>query len=399
VEVLLLNQFYPPDLAPTGRFLGDLAGQLAARGHRVRVICSRRAYAAGVAAPAEPEAVTVERVGGTGFGRRHLPGRVLDALSFATGVWRCAGRGPAPDLVLSLTSPPLLGLLARGIAWRRGARLAHWVMDLYPDALVAAGVIGRKSPARALLQALSRAQYGTAALVVAVGPRALERLARQLPPGVRREWVPLWGRVAPASPEAAAAERARRGWSEHEAVLLYSGNAGLAHRLDDFLDAAASLGAAGPRWVFAGGGPRRGQLERFVEARPEARVELQPYVRESELAATLCAADVHLVSLAPGWQGVSVPSKLAAAFAVGRPALFVGPDDSEPAAWVRESGGGWSVAPGDARGLLAALEAAQRPEERRARGRAGAAWAARHLDRERGAARMAALVEACAAPA
>ena len=396
MDVLLLNQFYPPDLAPTGRFLGDLADRLASRGHRVRVICSRQAYAADAAAalPVAP-GITVERVGGAGFGRRHLGGRALDSLRFGLGVWRRGGAGPAPDVVVSLTSPPLLGLLARGVAWRRGASLAHWVMDLYPDALVAAGVIRPRGATQALLRALSRAQYRRAALVVALGPRAQERLAPQLPSGVRCAWVPLWGRVGRAAPTAAAAERARRGWGERETVLLYSGNAGRAHCFEDFLAAARRLGRDGPLWVFAGGGPRRGELERFAAAHPEARLELRPYVPEAELAATLCAADVHLVSLAPGWQGVSVPSKLAAAFAVGRPVLFVGPRDSEPAEWLRDSGGGWSVEPGDAAALLAALAEAGRPDQRRERGRAAAAWAAHHLDRERGAARLAALVEAC----
>jgi glycosyltransferase involved in cell wall biosynthesis len=399
VDVLLLNQFYPPDLAPTGRFLSDLAHRLAARGHRVRVIGSRRAYAGAGGGGAESPGVTVERVGGTGFGRRHLAGRALDALSFGWGVWRSAGRGPAPELVVALTSPPLLGLLARGLAWRHRARLAHWVMDLYPDALVAAGVIGGSGLTRRLLGTLFRAQYRHAALVVALGPRVLERLAPQLPAAVARCWIPLWGRVSAPTPEEAAAERARRGWGERDTVLLYSGNAGLAHAFDDFLRAALRLGPDGPLWVFAGGGPRRGQLERFAAAHPAARLQLGPYVPDRELAATLGAADVHLVSLAAGWQGVSVPSKLAAAFGVGRPVLFVGPADSEPAGWLRESGGGWSVRPGDEAGLQAALEAARRPHERQQRGRAAAAWAARHLDRHQGAARMAELLESCAAPA
>lgn len=397
MKVLLLNQFYPPDVAPTGRFLDDLARCLVARGNGVRVICSRHRYARdGAGAPAA-EGVEVERVGGTRFGRRSLPGRLLDALSFALGAWRASLRGPPPEVVVSLTSPPLVGLLARALARRRGAVLVHWVMDLYPHALVAAGVIRDRGVLHALASALSRVQYRRARAVVALGPRTLERLAPGLPEEVRRIWVPLWGRVAEAEPDVASAERQRRGWAPGETVLLYSGNAGLAHRLDDFLEAARRLGPGGPLWVFAGGGPRRVALERFVAAEPGARVRLAPYVDEPSLGAALSAADVHLVSLAPGWQGISVPSKLAAAFAVGRPVLFVGPQDSEPADWLRESGGGWSVPSGDVEALLEAVSLARRPAEREERGRAAAAWAARNLDRGRGTTRLAELVESCGA--
>ena len=55
VRVTLVNQFYPPDLAPTGRLLEDVADELAARGHEVRVVCSRAAYGAGRSRPIETD--------------------------------------------------------------------------------------------------------------------------------------------------------------------------------------------------------------------------------------------------------------------------------------------------------------------------------------------------------
>ncbi len=93
-------------------------------------------------------------------------------------------------------------------------------------------------------------------------------------------------------------------------MLLYSGNMGLGHRLEEFLAAGAEIAdpsgadAAGrprgdkqrPVWAFAGGGQRRGEVERFVAEHPAARVQLLPYVSQEELPASLAAADVHLVS-------------------------------------------------------------------------------------------------------
>jgi hypothetical protein len=56
-----------------------------------------------------------------------------------------------------------------------------------------------------------------------------------------------------------------------------------------------------------------------------------------ELSASLAAADVHLLSVRSPWQGLIVPSKLQAAFGLGRPVVYVGPSDSEPAEWVLEA--------------------------------------------------------------
>jgi putative colanic acid biosynthesis glycosyltransferase WcaI len=145
--------------------------------------------------------------------------------------------------------------------------------------------------------------------------------------------------------------------------------------------------------VFAGGGRRRIEVERYVTAHPDACVQLLPYVKQEDLAASLAAADVHLVSLRSPWQGLIVPSKLQAAFGVGRPVIFVGPRDCEPADWIAASGGGWIVGEGDVEGLLRAVDEARDPAERRRRGEAGRAFARVHFDRTTNTNRIADLLE------
>jgi len=73
--------------------------------------------------------------------------------------------------------------------------------------------------------------------------------------------------------------------------------------------------------------------------------------------------------------------------------VFVGARDSEGAAWVAESGGGWLVAEGDVAGLLAAVAQACDAGERAARAAQAASFARLRFDRERNCARMAELLE------
>ena len=72
MRFLLVNQFYPPDMAPTGQHLHDLARCLVTRGHSVRVLCSRRSYDGGGEYAAEEtlDGVEVRRLSAFGFGRR-----------------------------------------------------------------------------------------------------------------------------------------------------------------------------------------------------------------------------------------------------------------------------------------------------------------------------------------
>lgn len=409
LRLLLVNQFFPPDMAPTGQHLHGIARCLVARGHHVEVLCSRRSYDGGGEYAAEEilDGVRVRRVSSFGFGRRGA-GRAADYLSFhlaaATRAVRSADRY---DLTLCLTTPPYVGWLVPRALGRKGGVRADWVMDLYPDVLTAHGGLRAGGAADRVLRRLTRSQMRGSSLVLTLGSRMQEKVRAYAGDGARLECVPLWTSFLDAGrdAEAVASWRRLRGWGPDDLVLLYSGNMGLGHRLEEFLKAArrraapsGADSAARARddeavWAFAGGGPRRSEVERFAVENPRARVQLLPYVSQEELPGSLAAADVHLVSLRSPWQGLIVPSKLQAAFGLGRPVIFLGPRDSEPADWLAASGGGWHVAEGDVDGMLQAVAAASDPIERRRRGEAGYAFARSHFDRITNTTRIAELLE------
>jgi glycosyltransferase involved in cell wall biosynthesis len=396
VRFLLVNQFYPPDMAPTGQHLHDLAQCLVARGHDVTVLCSRRSYDGGGEYSAESmiDGVRVRRLRAFGFGRRGAA-RAADYVSFHVALAFEAKRLGLFDLTLSLTTPPYVGwTVARAFGRRAGVR-AHWVMDIYPDVLAAHGGLRTGGMVYRALQALTRWQFSGAALVLALGPRMSARLAPYVSGGTRLEWVPLWGTPGSVSADAeqVRAQRERRGWASDDCVLLYSGNMGLGHRLEEFLAAAARMGTGRTVWAFAGGGRRLEEAKACANANPTARIDVLPYVPQSELGASLGAADVHLVSLRSGWEGLILPSKLQAAFSSGRPVIFVGPTANEAADWLLDSGGGWRVGEGDVDGLMAVVREACDTAERARRGAAALAYSHRHFDRATNTERIANLLE------
>jgi glycosyltransferase involved in cell wall biosynthesis len=100
------------------------------------------------------------------------------------------------------------------------------------------------------------------------------------------------------------------------------------------------------------------------------------------LQSSLSAADVHLVSLRTEMEGLSIPSKIYGVLAAGRPVIFIGPPNSEPAAIVREGKFGYSVPPGDIEGAVEALLAAYRDRTLLERqGQAARQYFNRHCDR------------------
>src|ERR1041385_2708859 len=137
MQILLLNQFFAPDPAPTGQLLADVARALAEQGHSVRVV--RAGAAANVP---EIPGVTVQRVCSARFGRG-LAARLISYASYYSGALHRTLFGPSPDVIVTLTTPPLLSLIGTLGKFLRGAQHLIWEMDLYPDVAVAVGVFAR----------------------------------------------------------------------------------------------------------------------------------------------------------------------------------------------------------------------------------------------------------------
>jgi glycosyltransferase involved in cell wall biosynthesis len=343
------------------------------------------------------DGVDVRRLPGLPLRGRTLLVRALDDLIFlAVAGWRAFRERPRPEILVAAASPPMLGLLAALVARVRRVPLVLWTMDVYPEAVQAEWPWTRRGAVGALLRVVARWQAAPATAVVVLGEDMASLLRAHVRVASVVTAVPVWSDVGAATPASVAALRTARGWEDGELVFLYSGNMGRGHRIGEFLEAARRLGPSGPVWAFLGGGAKQTDVERFRRQHASARIQSLPYVSEASLGASLRSADIHLVSLSTPWRGIIVPSKLPAAFAVGRPVLFVGPRESELARWVEGSGAGWAVAEDDIDALLAAVDAARDPEERRRRGEAAAEFGRRHFDRTTNRERIADLIERAA---
>src|SRR5436309_226469 len=105
MKVLLLNQFFWPDAAPTGELLADVAGRLVEDGCSVSVVCGRNPQPEGGCS--EMPGVRVLRSPTFPFGRG-IAARMLSYASFlSSAVWRTVFL-ERPDVIVTLTTPPLL---------------------------------------------------------------------------------------------------------------------------------------------------------------------------------------------------------------------------------------------------------------------------------------------------
>ena len=389
MRILLLNQYYRPDLAATGQLLADLAEDLARRGHETYVLCSCRTYDGGAATHALRDVVrgvNIIRVSASGFGRRCHVGRFIDYLSFyLLAAWRALWM-PKPDVCISLSTPPFIGLVGVLLKLLRGSRLALWTMDLYPEVLVAYGMILPRSIVYRALSMISRLLYSQAFAIFSLGEVMTDRLIKAGADPARittvHNWVPGES-VRPKPRESSAMRKTLE--LQDEVTLLYSGNLGLGHELDTAVRAAGMMdGGSGLRVLFVGNGTMREPLQQLAAELSIGSISFHPPQPLENLADSLAAGDIHLVAQRPGTEGVIVPSKLYDSLAAGRPALFIGPEDCEAARIFRESQSGMVVRPGDADGAAEVLRTlVQNAGLRAAMGRKARAYYEGRFGRER----------------
>jgi colanic acid biosynthesis glycosyl transferase WcaI len=356
MKILLLNQFFPPDLAPTGQMAADLAEDLVAAGHSVSVLASRGSYLGGERQPARStwKRVEVLRSAATSLGKKTMAHRALDYASFYASAGLALSRMASHDVVVAMTTPPLIA--AAGLpALRKGSKLVYWVQDLYPEIAVAFGALGEGSPSTRAMAALSRRVMAASASIVVLGEAMKEKAIQAGASPGRVAVIPNWAdgdviRTVPLESNPLRDDLARGA----RFVVLYSGNIGRAHDVTTLVQAAKLL-ATRPdiAFVFQGDGAKRAELA--LATRGLTNVRFAPYQPRDKLSESLSAADLHLITLAPNVVGLLEPSKLYGVMAAGRPSVYVGPGRSEVARTIRAEDIGACVENGDAAGLVDAV--------------------------------------------
>ncbi len=352
-RVVFLNRFYWPDEPATAQLLTDLAEALAAAGREVVVITSRPG-GSDFPRREQQRGVTILRVAATRLGHRGLPGKAADFVTFYLGaLWQLGLFARRGDAIVALTDPPLLGVGAWLIARLRGARIFHWVQDIYPE--VAVTLTGHRW--LGLVRPLRNLAWRRSDGCVTLGADMAGVLTRAGIPPARIAISPNWAPAGLTVQLCDAADALRAEWQlTGKFIIAYSGNLGRVHDLAPLLDVAAALrDEANIALVFIGTGALRDRLEAQARSRGLANVHFFPPQPRARLAESLALGDLHLVTLAAGCESFVFPSKVYGVTAVGRPVIFIGPRDCEVARLVFGQGFGLAFAPGQTAAIAAAI--------------------------------------------
>lgn len=353
-RVFFLNRFFPPDQSATSQLVSDLAAQLELSGYDVHVITSQQLYDEPQARlPAEEllGGVHVHRVRASRFGRANLVGRAVDYLSFYASAARALlAAAQRDDIIVAMTDPPLISIVAMRVALARGAQLINWLQDIYPEVAVELGVPFLRGPVVRTIAKLRDRSLRVAVANVVVGQHMAAKVAALGIAPERIAVIPNWSADQDIRPVDRYDNPLRHKWRLGDKFVVgYSGNLGRAHEYDTVLAAAEQLKDHSEIvFLCIGGGHLMGQLAAQVTARGLRSFQFMGYQDASLLKYSLCVPDVHWISLRPEVEGLIVPSKFYAIAAAARPMIAICSKDGEISRLVEQNHCGAVVEPGDA---------------------------------------------------
>jgi colanic acid biosynthesis glycosyl transferase WcaI len=389
VKILLYGLNFSPDLTGIGKYSGEMAAWLAAKGHDLRVVTAPPYYpewrvADGYSGAAykveEGRGLTIYRCPLWVPKRPSGAKRLLHLASFALSGFPVMARLAfwRPDVVLVVAPAFFCAPGAWLIARLCGAPCWLHIQDFEVDAAFDLGLLKGKA-LRYIVTAKERWMLRRFDVVSTISQRMVERLLAKGVSPERAVLFPNWADLEAIAPRQGQERgyRAELGLPEGAVVALYSGNMGAKQGLE--LLAQAARRCPQVSFVFCGGGAGRPDLVAQCAGLANVRfLDLQPVERLGEL---LTMADIHLLPQRADAADLVMPSKLAGILASGRPVVATAHPGTEVAHVA--AGCGLVVPPEDPAAFAGAVaDLAADPERRRVLGLAARAYAEKRLSRD-----------------
>lgn len=391
MHIVYIHQHFSTTAGKTGTRSYEMAQRLIRAGHKVTMICGVNDATAslfqitGRVSDQHIDGIAVKCIAESYSNRMSVWQRIMAFGRFARTATHVVGDLKA-DLVFATSTPLSVGIPGMKGARRLGVPFVFEVRDLWPEIVVALGVL--TNPLFVwYARRLERRIYFAAERIIALSPGMKEGICRTGYPADRVHMIPNGCDLDLFRPDDAPLDDPRFGPPD-DFRLVFTGAHGLANGLDAVLDAAAELkrrGVRGIRLVFIGeGGQKEALMRRCREQGLDEFVIWHGSIPKRDLAQVLPRMDVGMMILKniPGFYYGTSPNKFFDYISAGIPVLNNYP--GWLAGMIEAHRCGVVVPPDDAKSFAdAVLSLRERRDELPAMGRRGRELAEREFSRDR----------------
>ena len=335
-RILVLNQYYRPGVEATANLLAELCEALATE-YEVTVVTGRVRDQEDLPAEEVLDGVRVLRTRSTSFDRARLHLRAVNYVTYLADSVVRSLRLPRPEVVLTLTDPPMIGDIGLVVARRFRVPLVVVSEDVFPE--IAVELKRLENPVLiGLLRLMVETYLRRAERIVAIGETMRVRLESKGAPPERVRVIENWIDTSRITPQPRVNPWSRAHGYDRGFVVMHSGNVGHAQDVTTLVRATSFLrDLEGLRVVVIGAGAMHASVIALAGRLETTNVFFLPYQPRTVLSESLSSADVHYLGLTRGLSGFVVPSRAYGVLAAGRPLLVSADEECETVRLVRDA--------------------------------------------------------------
>jgi colanic acid biosynthesis glycosyl transferase WcaI len=363
LNILAISQVYYPDSASVSQHLTDLLENLSNKGHDVTVFSSKRDYQNSKINYPKYELINnvkIHRITNTSFGKKNKISRLIDFFTFNVLIFfkLLFIKKNKYNIIIGMTSPPLLSYIGLKLAIFKKIKFVYWTMDLQPELSIVANYIKDGSKAAQLLQKRGDYIFKFSDKIITLDSFMKKHVINRIGEVENKvDIIPVWPVLNELYEGARLSNPFRiQNNFKDKIVIMYSGNHSVMHPLTTLLDAAIIL-RDDPRFLFVhiGGGVKLDEVIEYKEKYKLKNILTLPYQPRKNIHISLGSSDIQVVSLGEGCIGYTHPNKIYGSMFVGKPILYLGPNDSHISEILDQCPGNISVRHGQTNLLVESL--------------------------------------------
>lgn len=362
MKYLIITQVFYPDTVSVSQHLSDLAFELANQGNEVTVFTSIFPYEEKSTKYSLNECirgVEIFRLSQTSFGKKNTLFRIIDFLTFylSSSFKLISLKKNEYDIIIGTTVPPLLSFIGVLIAKWKGSKFVYWVMDLQPELSISSGLIKANSLPAKFFTRLGNYIIKNSNHIISLDRFMTEYIISRGALKSNISTIPVW----PVLDEVYTGGRLTNPFRVENKfgdriVIMYSGNHAFVHPLNTLLEAALKL-RFDKRFlfVFVGSGVRKKDVTDFKKLHNLNNILQLPFQPREKIHLSLGSSDLQVVILGEGQVGYTHPNKIYGALYIGKPVVYIGPQESHISDIISTIKGNISVEHGQIEALVQKL--------------------------------------------
>lgn len=395
MNVLLLTNYFPPEIGSAPHLYYDLAKELVKKGHRVMCLTGTPRY------NVEPEImdeyakkgkeVVHENIEGVDVVRVKLPfvprsGKIKRGLEHLIIQNRLSNHINVlpykPDVMLIYSPPLTLGKTGMRIKKKFGCKMVFNVQDLFPQELIDVGLLKNKIIIK-YFQRMERHIYTFADKITVHSEKNKEHVLRIM--GIddkeKVEIVENWIDISAVTPGSKENVFSTEHGLKDKFVVSFAGTLGHFQDIEVIIRAADKLkNNEDILFIIVGDGIRKKESNELISKLGLRNVRIIPMVERDKYPEVLWSSDISLVTLNPELRTPPVPSKILSTMSAGIPTIGVMNLEGDGPRLIEEANAGMVFEAGDYLGLAEGiLELYNNKEKRKHFGRNGRLYVEKNL--------------------